>query len=568
MVNCTARSLHSLRNSLLRTIFALIVLITLLLLAKTFNTYAFSVTTAVLVGNEAPSFTVQPFEDPTSSSTTPTNVGSNTTFKATGVDTNEDNYYLIICSTDSVTPVNNSAPTCGATTWCTSSSTLSGVQATCSRTALIGDSTSNVWYAFVCDSNSSAQCSSSSQGSGDSGSPFVVNHAPTFSAVSNDGSGVNPGGTVTWSTTASDTDSDTIKLLVCKTTGITGDTCDGGASDTWCSSSFVASDPSCQYSVPSVYPDDIYSAYVYIVDEHNFPATGIYQGSNVSFTVNNVAPTLSALTINGGSHIDLLESTTKAVILTATVTDNNSCYGGEIDSVIGYVYRSSIGYTGCDTLGEANSNYCYPEVTCTVVGGSCTDITDGSANYTCTVNIQYYADPTDINTQYPTDTWLNTITVIDDDALDSTQEIGTGVEMNSLTAFSVTNSINFGSLAVEQSNDPLDKITTTTPTGNVGLDQEVSGSANMCTDYPTCAVGTPIAVTYQKYSLTSLTSYASGAVLSSTPVETELNVPKVINGTPVTKNTWWGILIPTGTLPGAYSGANILTAIKGEILEW
>src|SRR3989339_1442799 len=111
MVNCTARSLHSLRNSLLRTIFALIVLITLLLLAKTFNTYAFSVTTAVLVGNEAPSFTVQPFEDPTSSSTTPTNVGSNTTFKATGVDTNEDNFYLIICSTDSVTPVNNSAPT-------------------------------------------------------------------------------------------------------------------------------------------------------------------------------------------------------------------------------------------------------------------------------------------------------------------------------------------------------------------------------------------------------------------------------------------------------------------------
>ena len=566
MLRLTAYSFYS---RIFKILLSISIVVSLFLIIKAFNTYAFSVTTAVLVGNEAPGFTVQPFEDPVSSTTTPTNVGSNTIFKATAIDTNEDNYYLIICSTNSVTPVNGSAPTCGATTWCTSTATLSGTQASCNRTALIGDSTSNVWYAFVCDANSSAQCSTSSQGSGDSGSPFEVNHAPEFSAVSNDdGSGVNPGATVTWSTTASDSDSDTIKLLVCKTSGITGDTCDGGAGDTWCSSSFVASNPSCGYNIPSVYPDDTYSAYVYIVDEHNFPATSIYQASDVSFVVNNVAPTLSTITINGGSNIDLLESTTKEVVLTATVTDNNSCYGGEIDSTLAYVYRSSIGYTGCDTLEEANKNNCYPEITCTVVGGSCTDITDGSANYTCTANIQYYADPTDLLTQFPDDTWLDTIKVLDDDGSDDELEVGTGVEINSLTAFTVTNSINFGSLAVEQSNDPLDKITTTTPTGNVGIDHEVSGAANMCTDYPTCSSGTPIGVAYQKYSLTALTSYASGAVLSTTPVETELNVPKVTTGTPVTKDTWWGILIPTGTIPGAYSGANTLTAVKGEILEW
>ncbi|MDY0097266.1 MAG: hypothetical protein RBS01_02870, partial [Candidatus Dojkabacteria bacterium] len=315
--------------------------------AKVFKAEADSVATSVTVGNSAPAFTVAPFEDPTSSTTTPTNVGSNTVFKATATDSNYDNYYLILCSTNSVTPVNGSAPTCGATTWCTSTSTASASQASCSRTALIGDAYSNAWYAFVCDGASSAECSAASQGSGDSGSPFIVNHRPGFSAVSND-SPKNPGDTITWSTTASDSDSHTVKLIVCKTAGITGDACDGGGTDTWCSSSFVASNPTCGYSIPSVAPDGSNNAYVYIVDQHNFPSTDASQGSNVSFTINNVAPVVSAVTLNGGAAINLEENTTKAVTLTATVTDNNSCDGGEITSVLGYVYRSGITYAACD----------------------------------------------------------------------------------------------------------------------------------------------------------------------------------------------------------------------------
>jgi len=528
------------------------------------------VTTAVTVGNNAPSITDGPRENPTSSATTPTDVGSNTTWEATATDSNSDDYYLIVCSSDSVTPVNGGAPTCGATTWCTSTATTSGLQATCNRTALAGDSVSNNWYAFVCDGHSSfADCSSpGSQGSGDSGSPFVVNHQASFTGASNDAP-KNPGETVTWSTTASDsTDSDNVKLLVCKTTGVSNGACDGGAGDTWCSSSLVASNPSCQYSIPSVIPDGSYNAYTYIVDEHNLEATGVYQGTNISFVINNVAPVVSAVTINGGVAIDLTESTTKAVTLTTTVTDNNSCYGGEIDTVYGYAYRSSVAYAGCDSAGEADNNYCYPEITCTVVGGTCTDNADASANYTCTANIYYYADPTDTATQYDTDNWLDTIKAIDDDASSHNLEVSTGVEMNSLTAFDITSGINFGNLGIGAKNDPLDKTTTTTPTGNVGLDQELSGAANMCVDYPTCSGGTPIAVTYQHYALASLTAYASGVALSTTPTETELNVPKPITQTPTTKDTWWGILIPSGTNPGEYNGANTVTAVKGEIANW
>ena len=163
---------------------------------------------------------------------------------------------------------------------------------------------------------------------------------------------------------------------------------------------------------------------------------------------------------------------------------------------------------------------------------------------------------------------MDTIKAIDDDTASSITQVSSGVELNSLTAFDVTGSINFGSLGADESNDPLDKIITTTPTGNVGLDQEHSGSANMCTDYPACAVGTPIAVSYQKYALASLTSYPSATVLSTSPSEVELNVLKPTTGSPTTKNTWWGILIPSGTISGAYSGANTVTAVKGESADW
>jgi hypothetical protein len=534
-----------------------------------FDAYADTVTTSVTVGNAAPTITAGPAENPASYTASPTNVGSNVTFQATAEDSNGEDYYLLICSTDAATATNGGSPTCDDDTWCTSTATSSESQATCSYTTLVGDSTSNAWYAFVCDGNSSsAACSSSGdQGSGDSGSPFEVNHRPSFSSPSNDGP-KDPGSTVTWSTTVSDSDSDNVKLIVCKTTGISGDACDGGSGDTWCESSLVASNPSCGYNIPSVYPDGSYDAYVYVVDEHDFGSSDAAQGSNVSFTVNNVAPVVSAVTINGGSSIDLLESTTKDVTLTATVSDNNSCFGGEIDSVLGYVYRSGITYTGCDTSGEADNNYCYPEVTCTVVGGTCEDNTDASANYTCTVSLQYYADPTDTNTEFPDDTWLDTIKATDDDAATHNLEVSTGVELNSLTAFDVTGSINYGGLAPEESNDPLDKTVTTTPTGNVGLDQEHSGAASMCTDYPTCSVGTPIGVANQKYALASSTSYSSGTALSTSATEVELNVLKPTSGSPATKNTWWGILIPTGTQTGDYTGANTITAVKGETANW
>jgi hypothetical protein len=162
---------------------------------------------------------------------------------------------------------------------------------------------------------------------------------------------------------------------------------------------------------------------------------------------------------------------------------------------------------------------------------------------------------------------LSSIKATDNNSGSGSLEVSSGVEMNSLIAFNITTAVNYGGLSVGQSNDPLDRITVITPTGNVGLDEELSGPANMCVDYPTCS-GAKIAVGNQKYSLAASTSFASASALTTTPTEVELNVQKPINGSPSTKSIWWGMFIPTNTNPGTYSGAITVTGIKGETVNW
>lgn len=87
----------------------------------------------------------------------------------------------------------------------------------------------------------------------------------------------------------------------------------------------------------------------------------------------------------------------------------------------------------------------------------------------------------------------------------------------------------------------------------------------MCTDYHYCSTDagyTPINVNKQKYALAANTSYATGGTaLSATPTLVNINVPKVTDGTNVTTRTsWWGIEIPTNTLPGVYNGLNTITS--------
>lgn len=537
-------------------------------LFRLFSATYTNITTQVTVGNSAPSFTSGPAENTASTSTAPTSIGGTVQFNATATDANGESYYLIVCSTNSVTAGSGGTyPSCGGTLYCRNTTAVSsGSSTSCSYTTVAGDAWSNAWYAFVCDNNSTAAtCSTYSQGSGGNGSPFFVNHPPVFTVIGSN-TPQNPGSNLTWTTTASDPDTgSTVELLVCKTNAMSSGACTGG---NWCTSTAVASNPTCSYSIPTPTADGSYDTWVFVVDQFDLGAagTGTKQASESDFVVSNVAPVVSSVTLNGGSAITLTESTTTTVPMTATVTDNNGCRNqgntaNEISSVKGYLYRSGITYTGCDTAGEANGNNCYPELTCSA--GTCTN---GVTTYSCSADVQYYADPTDKDyctfptPWYNSNSWMATIKAIDDNS-SSGYTTGDYVEVNSLIGFTTQSLIDYGELSAGGGNDPLNKTTVITPTGNAPFHVNISGT-KLCTDYSTCSTSgkTPIDIAQQKYSLATGTAYASGTALSATPTKALIGVPKIDNGTVTTKTIWWGVSIPIGTVSGIYNGVNTITA--------
>lgn len=528
--------------------------------AVSYVALAESVTTQVTVANTAPSFSVAPAESPASDSSTPTNVGNVVTFTATATDTNNDSYRLALCKTNAITPNGTSSPTCTGGQWCVSSVTNSGSQASCTYTALSGDVESNAWYAFVCDSTTGSVCSAASQGSGATGSPFAVNHAPAFTAM-NSTSGA-PGDTITFTATASDADvdtsADTVSLVVCSATGATASGCTVPANQL-CISTGVASNPTCNYTLPAVKQSGNTSYYAYVYDSHNMGATNNPFPSK-QYTVSNVAPSVSNVVVNGAADVTLTAGTTTNITVTGTVTDANSCQN--VSTVKTSVYRSGVGYSACDAVGELNYNYCYSLVSCTVVGGTCGGATDASADYSCTVTMQYHSDPTDTASVYEAENWVGTILATDSGALTATADVSTPVEVSSLTALSIDSLISYGNIGLGADTGATNSTSIVTALGNVGLDTDVSGSA--------MSNGTDtIPVANQKYATAAFTYSLGGISLSTSPTELELNVQKTTAiATPATKSIFWGIAIPAGISPGTYTGTNNITAVKGEIANW
>ena len=115
---------------------AVVLFITLILAIKVFSNLkeninaqdSEDVDTSVTVDNNAPTFTVDPYEEDddttnASTDTNPTNEGDPLNMHATGTDQDGDQYYLIICSTNSASAGNDTVPTCGATQYCVSTAT-------------------------------------------------------------------------------------------------------------------------------------------------------------------------------------------------------------------------------------------------------------------------------------------------------------------------------------------------------------------------------------------------------------------------------------------------------------
>jgi len=384
------------------------------------------------------------------------------------------------------------------------------------------------------------------------------------------------------------TAADTVSLFVCKAADFTGTAC--GAAGPWCSVTGAARNPACSFNVPR--PDGAWSYYPYVIDNHNFASTDTLQGSTQSYTVSDVAPSIAAATVSL-LDIDELDNLTLATAEGATtgfkvkftVVDNNSCVikGGtpgtdnEIASAFINVRMSEVTQANCTTAAHYNANQCYPDAettwtpTCTQDAGTCTAETDTDAAWTCTFPLQYHADPTVTGTPKVAYNWVAAVQATDDNNANTGLVDGSGTnEMDKFMAYGLTTTtIGYGSIVPGA--DSAQQTTTVKATGNVGLDQNLSGGTDgppykgMCvTAYPGCP-GAYIETGQQKHNLTSGLGWGdAGAVaLTYAVYESELNCLKTtVTNTPETKSTYWYLRVPDPQAAGSYTGQN---TIEGKV---
>ena len=576
-------------------------------------------TTSLTVLNTPPAFDLNPYEDPESSTSSPTNSGDDVTWKAIATDANGADWFLLVCSTNaSPTPGADAPPECGAGAiqWAVSATTTSGNLATAATTTEEAGTGQFLeiqeWYAWACDADPvDPRCMVITE-QGDyatSSSPFNVNRRPTFTAnLTNTGPG-DPGDIIAWNSTSSDPDivggEDTIYLVICNSNS------DYDANLNTCPNDFIASttlqsilsDASATYTIPSLIRDDTYPAYGYIVDEHGHEASNNPLQSN--FSVNNVAPTVlgTDITLNGGLDLVLTNAAageTTGFTLDFTIRDANSCLNAASSSEISTdaadhlvsIFRSNNSTTTCSgASGDYDPNDCYVNGVPTAIWNlSCTATTTCASpnqdymDFTCTFPLWFLADPTDngVNTPaaFEITNWTAGIAGVDDNYATGTMTTTTNaVELDSAPYIDMqAYEIAYGGVEPGSDTGTLNASSTLLNIGNTGLDQDVRGDS-MCPTY-TLATKCPNSATstvpddQQQFASTSL-SYGSPlaiAMSSTTDSEVELDVNKTTGTTSAQWNTgvtYWGIAVPGSiTLAGSYTGLNTFTAVIAEPADW
>lgn len=256
----------------------------------------------------------------------------------------------------------------------------------------------------------------------------------------------------------------------------------------------------------------------------------------------NNTPVVSAVSIDSGAATVVLnEGTTKDVVCAGTVTDADGY--ADITSVEAILYRTGNGTGGAD---DPNNKYTESgDSECVPSGGAGT-----SENYTCTFEVLYYADATDVGSDYAADNWTCGMTATDTSTSSAT--VTDTIEMGSLLALGVSSQIDYGTLLPNTDTGASNQQITITNTGNRAIDPEISG-VDMTSGSDTLTVGN------QEYSATTFT-YGVGTDLTTTPTTLNLALPQQTSAT-VTDDVYWGIGIPNGQPSGVYTGTVVLTAV-------
>jgi hypothetical protein len=527
--------------------------------------------TTVKVRNAPPILVGNVEEFPASASNTPVNVGEQAVWQATANDPEENDYYLIVCSANGAEANESAAPTClggAGNTFCVSGVTETGEQATCIDSFLADPGFEfQAWYAFVCDNHSlEAECSAVNQGNGDSGTPLYINHAPNFSAVITSDNNKDPGEVFTVTASVIDLDveggADEIILSVCSTNGWATST--GCTAATWCTGTSTSPDVSCSFATTTPAVDGTYAYYAFVKDWHNLSSTVV--GRTANYTVNNVAPSVSNVVVNGGEAIEVnMKGDVEYVASSsADLYDANSC----LDIINSPTPATSSIFLSTVTGGlncAANPNDCYQitNANCTYVPGSCEGSGDTTARYICTVSIAHHAIATDIDFGNPNfgANWLAGMTAIDDNGLKGSGTSISGVNLIALNALGVNeNEIAYGSVRGGQNTGDYNATTTIVNFGNVPINTEVEGTSMIKSDLTDVIVES-----MQRFDDANFIYGDPVYTLSSTtPVTVDTEIAKPTSSTDVSDQIFWGIGIPGGTSSGDYAGTNTFTAVLDD----
>lgn len=278
---------------------------------------------------------------------------------------------------------------------------------------------------------------------------------------------------------------------------------------------------------------------------------------DTSADVSNQPPVASSVDIdNAASTVHLTENTTTKVTVTATVTDNNGC--SDIKSAEAKFYRTDVGASASD---DDNNHYTVAAVS----DGKCTpggaDLTD---TYTATFAVYFNADPTDSGSVHESKNWTAQITPSDSET--GTADTDT-IEMATLTALNTSGSIAYGSLSLGADTGSTDQTVNVINTGNEGIDVDLDGYGGSDSDGHSmdCTLGS-VPVANEKYSASASTAYASKTALSDKATKLDLDIPQRTTTTS-SKDTYWGLGMPSQGVGGSCSGTVVFTANSDPNLD-
>jgi lipopolysaccharide export system protein LptA len=268
--------------------------------------------------------------------------------------------------------------------------------------------------------------------------------------------------------------------------------------------------------------------------------------SNVAEVQLLFPPSLTNLSLNGGSFIALTEGTSTFIMATGTVTDYNGV--ADITSATATIYRLGV---GPDCVADDNNCYQATAAMCPLEAGC----TGNSCTILCSVPMKYFADPTEGGT-YDGEDWRVRMSVYDST---NQSDIATslGSELTIVSAIGVTGNLEYGTLDVGTDTGTRMATTTVRNVGNAVVNLNLFGTDLVAT-------GSAIPAEKQKYSTTTF-NYACPTCSTSLATTSQyfgVGIPKPTTTTPVTEDVYWGLAVPINTAGVPHEGSNTFMATQ------